>query len=162
VKLPVCVAKCGVSTSSSLRFPTTYGWPGALALVYSSCMAPSTLSACKNLTVNTVGSVFDPCLVDAADLACAAPEGQCCCLQVQHDMLQSLVLLLLVARLLQKLSFQPYISVITTTLQRAAPDLVAFLGTHNGRWAALVLFLGGCSSHHDCLGRYCGLFGKCM
>jgi hypothetical protein len=50
------------------------------------------------------------------------------CLQVQHDMLQSLVLLLLVARLLQKLSFQPYISVITSTVQRAAPDLTAFLG----------------------------------
>jgi hypothetical protein len=49
-------------------------------------------------------------------------------MQVQHDMLQALVLLLLVARLLQKLSFQPYISVITTTLTRAAPDFTAFLG----------------------------------
>jgi hypothetical protein len=53
------------------------------------------------------------------------------CVQVQQDMLQSLVLLLLVARLLQKLSFQPYISVITTTLQRAAPDLAAFLSKHH-------------------------------
>jgi hypothetical protein len=50
------------------------------------------------------------------------------CLQVEHDMLQSLILLLLVVRLLHKLSFQPRISVITLTLQRAAPDLAAFLG----------------------------------
>ena len=57
-----------------------------------------------------------------------AITGLGCSVQVEHDMLQSVILLLLIVRLLHKLSFQPHISVITTTLQRAAPDLAAFLG----------------------------------
>jgi hypothetical protein len=47
-------------------------------------------------------------------------------LQVKHHVVQAVVMVTLLARLLQRLSFQDRISVITTAFMRSFPDVAAF------------------------------------
>jgi hypothetical protein len=49
------------------------------------------------------------------------------CPQVKHDVLQAVVMVMLVVRLLQRLSFQARITVITTAFTRSLPDVTAFI-----------------------------------
>jgi hypothetical protein len=47
-------------------------------------------------------------------------------LQVKHHVVQAVVMVMLLARLLQRLSFQDRISLITTAFMRSFPDVAAF------------------------------------